>query len=349
MAEFILGSQESDLFPEEVKQCINDPDMQDVINSVQTQDLFVPVEDQQHYILQAPTPSPTCTMLCTEDYPGPYEFEVQVSGESSGKNWQFSYALNKLFITMITPIHLSFKCNSYPSGMYVRAIPVFCESKDFQFPVERCLHHRIPTYKHNEGLDANICDHVIATEHPQALYEFDKVSGRTSVRVLLDSPQAGSDSVNIAFKFMCKNSCISGMNRRATDVIFTLENSDSVVFGRQKMKVRICSCPKRDKTKEEQDLKPQVPHGKRLMHQNNSVSPIIKQRKQDHESELKISVSSMEQYLAVLDYANYSLRKTLRIEERDPTEEELRLLKEYDQELKTFEKHARKKNGEHPM
>ena len=65
--------------------------------------------------------------------------------------FQFSYDLNKLFINMNTIIHISFKCNTFPSGLYVRAIPVFCESVDFQNPVDRCLHHRSRANKHNDG------------------------------------------------------------------------------------------------------------------------------------------------------------------------------------------------------
>jgi len=32
-------------------------------------------------------PSPTCAMPTTDEYPGPYGFEIQIDGRSSGKNW----------------------------------------------------------------------------------------------------------------------------------------------------------------------------------------------------------------------------------------------------------------------
>jgi hypothetical protein len=69
-----------------------------------------------------------------------------------------------------------------------------------------------------------LIDYVLHIDHPQAVYEFDEKSGRYSVRMPLSHPQAGTDWVTMAFKFMCKNSCPSGMNRRKTEVIFTLEN-----------------------------------------------------------------------------------------------------------------------------
>ena len=74
------------------------------------------------------------------------------------------------------------------------------------------------------GVAEYIYDHVVRIENPQALYDYNDTSRRRSVRVLLDSPQAGSDWVTVAFKFMCKNSCLSGMNRRPIEVIFTLED-----------------------------------------------------------------------------------------------------------------------------
>jgi hypothetical protein len=69
-----------------------------------------------------------------------------------------------------------------------------------------------------------LIDYVLHIDHEQAIYEFDEKSGRYSVRMALSRPQAGTDWVTMAFRFMCKNSCLSGMNRRPTEVIFTLEN-----------------------------------------------------------------------------------------------------------------------------
>jgi hypothetical protein len=77
----------------------------------------------------------------------------------------------------------------------------------------------------NAGVRDELLDHVVRIDHQEAVYEYDVISERRSVRVALGHPQAGTDWITVAFKFMCKNSCISGMNRRPVEVIFTLEDS----------------------------------------------------------------------------------------------------------------------------
>ena len=69
-----------------------------------------------------------------------------------------------------------------------------------------------------------LIDYVLHTDHSKAVYEKDPTSGRHSVRVSLDHPQAGAEWVTVPYRFMCKSSCDGGMNRRLTEVIFTLEN-----------------------------------------------------------------------------------------------------------------------------
>jgi hypothetical protein len=75
------------------------------------------------------------------------------------------------------------------------------------------------------GFDGTLLDHVIRIDHAEAIYDYDESSKRPSVYVALGHPQAGTDWVTVAFKFVCQNSCISGMKRRPIEVIFTLEDS----------------------------------------------------------------------------------------------------------------------------
>lgn len=75
------------------------------------------------------------------------------------------------------------------------------------------------------------------------------------------------ETVRVNYQFMCKNSCPSGMNRRAVDVIFTLEDGCGQVLGRRKLSVRVCSCPKRDKEKEEKEFR------EHLQSQNHGSAP----------------------------------------------------------------------------
>lgn len=74
------------------------------------------------------------------------------------------------------------------------------------------------------GLDRKLIEYVLHADHSKAVYEKDCTSGRHSIRVSLGPPQAGAEWVTVPYKFMCKSSCDGGMNRRLTEVIFTLEN-----------------------------------------------------------------------------------------------------------------------------
>lgn len=55
----------------------------------------------------------------------------------------------------------------------------------------------------------------------------------------------------IQLLFTCQNSCSGGINRKSTSLIFSLENANGVMFGRRILHFKVCSCPKRDKDKEE--------------------------------------------------------------------------------------------------
>ncbi|XP_069701376.1 cellular tumor antigen p53-like [Periplaneta americana] len=363
MTESFSSSQESDILPPEFKTVLT-AEYAEIINTVQVEDPYtadVQVEEvnsidieqlhalefsdvENSILLLAPlpsTPSPTCVMPATEEYVGPYNFEIQIDGRSSGKNWVFSYDLYKLFINMNSAIHLGFKCDGAPPGLYIRALPVYCGTEAFQEPVVRCLHHRCQNDVHNQGILDAVLDHVMRIDSPKAIYDFDESSKRRSVRVALDAPQAGSEWVTIAFKFMCKNSCTSGMARRPIEVIFTLENENGVVFGRHKMKVRICSCPKRDKLKEEEDLKWKngntVPNGKRALSPAAAQVGTRPAKQKFGEFLRQIPVLGLEEFLDVTDYAQSRLLRKLRIEKREPTENEQALLQKYKHELSLHE------------
>lgn len=362
------SSQESDILPPEYKNVLT-AEYAEIINTVQQIEdpysndgdqgeetlildydtvlhnqfsTFELSNAQDSILLVAPlqsTPSPTCAMPATEEYVGPYGFEIQVDGRSSGRNWVFSYELYKLFINMNSAIHLGFKCDAAPQGLYVRALPIYCDAESFQEPVVSCLYHGSPNVL-NQGFGKTVLDHILRIDSPNAIYDCDESSKRRSVRVALDPPQAGSDWVTIAFKFMCKNSCTSGMFRRAIQIIFTLEDSSHTVLGRHNMKVRICSCPKRDKQKEE-DVKRKnanlIPHGKRTRTPTlpETGSRPTKQKKFD--DFIQVPALGLKEWLDITDYAQSRLLRRLRIEKREPTEREDFLLKKYAHDLSTYE------------
>lgn len=304
----------------------------------------VPVQEPQtaiqsaqfHDLLVSSRPSPTCAMPSTEEYPGPHGFEIHIDGRSSGTKWMFSHKINKLFITLKTVIHLGFKCDNFGDGLFIRALLVYCDAEAFQEPVVRCLHHKFIDHRDNAGIDVKLIAYVLHIDHPQAVYEFDEKSGRYSVRMALSRPQAGTDWVTMAFKFMCKNSCLSGMNRRPTEVIFTLESESGAVLGRRKMKVRICSSPKRDITKAEIDS--EAKQEQKTSEGKVAIPPPPdpqnhRGKKLKFDEFFQQAFLGEEEFLDVTLCAQARIKRKLKVENRQPTEKEATLLQKYELDL----------------
>lgn len=80
-------------------------------------------------------------------------------------------------------------------------------------------------------IPSHVWDHIIRCNNMEAIYFGDKTKGvHLSVVVPLSKPQTGSETVREMFKFMCKNSCPSGMNRRPIQILFTIEDEKLVLF-----------------------------------------------------------------------------------------------------------------------
>ncbi|CAH1245834.1 TP63 [Branchiostoma lanceolatum] len=119
--------------------------------------------------------------------------------------------------------------------------------------------------------------HVLLLK-PVYLFWYGVVDHPVQVHVLLLKPVSGTEWSTILYKFMCRSTCL---NRRSMAVVFTLEDSRelvnhgfghtkkvaAVVLGRQAVKIKICSCPGRDREQDEEALLPQPAPGskKRLM------------------------------------------------------------------------------------
>uniref|UniRef100_A0A1B6JTJ9 p53 DNA-binding domain-containing protein n=1 Tax=Homalodisca liturata TaxID=320908 RepID=A0A1B6JTJ9_9HEMI len=210
--------------------------------------------------------SPTSTIPCRDDYPGPLEFEIFLdSATAHRRSWVFSHKLNKVFIDMEKSLLVKFRIKNYMSGLLVRALPVYSMADYVSVPVQRCTLHELnfdtQRLAHTDKPPYCFCvnfdwvRHVVQSSHSQAIYHYDSESDRHSVLVPLEQPPVGADFSTVEYHFTCKTSCPLGMNRKPIDVIFTLETEQCEVIGRQIMAVKICSCPKRDKEKEEADVK----------------------------------------------------------------------------------------------
>ncbi|XP_063906616.1 cellular tumor antigen p53-like isoform X2 [Zophobas morio] len=215
---------------------------------------FKYIQDANYMSDYQPFPPSEPQQLCNSDYAGPYAFEVFVDPNVMKNPWEYSALLNKIYIDMKHkfPINFSVKSHDPEQKMFVRVMPMFEEDRYFQEPVHRCICHGQAQDPTNNGVSELVAQHIIRCDNPNARYFGDKNLGRRlSVVIPLSSPQVGTDSVKEFFHFVCKNSCVGGMNRRPIQIVFTLEDVCGTVRGRRVLCVRICSCPKRDREKEE--------------------------------------------------------------------------------------------------
>nr|CAH7760946.1 unnamed protein product [Callosobruchus chinensis] len=212
------------------------------------------------------TPAPVAeNVLTNEEYTGPYNFEVLIDPNGSKNAWVYSVPLNKVYMNMKIPFPVDFRVHHRPDfQLYIRTTPVYSAPQFAHENVYRCINHEFAI----EEVPCNVPQHIIRCNNRLAEYDGDKTRNeRLSVVIPFAMPQTGTDNVREMFEFVCKNSCpMPGMNRRAIEVIFTLEDMSRNIYGRQVLNVRVCSCPKRDKEKDEKEyytgkLKP--PQGKK--------------------------------------------------------------------------------------
>ncbi|XP_023239106.1 cellular tumor antigen p53-like isoform X2 [Centruroides sculpturatus] len=186
----------------------------------------------------------------TTNWEGPYGFDISFqSEENKNSNCVYSEVKDKLFVDMNVACSLRVKLkNPPPDGSKIRVMPIFSKPEFLTKVVKRCLIHSAPTNSNNDGHPAP--QHLIRCDHEFAQYVDDPVTGRQSVVVPYENPQVGTDFTVYIYRFMCRSSCTGGLNRRATQAIFTLEK-DGDLLGRKVLNVRICACPVRDKNSEE--------------------------------------------------------------------------------------------------
>lgn len=209
--------------------------------------LYVRQGDQQYCVPAIPAPT---SVPARDEFPGNYDFQLMLNHQASSKNWIYSQSLAKVFIQMDEVLPLRFKWQPSIDGLYLRTRMSYVLEQHRSEPVFRCHNHKAMPSRANTGLDLAIINHVVRCVDRPSLYE-ELPGGHHSIRTPLGIPEIGAIYVPVHYKFQCKNSCTSGMNRRATELIFTLEDEQQNVLGRRRLLVRICSCPKRDKQKEE--------------------------------------------------------------------------------------------------
>lgn len=222
---------------------------------------------QQQYPIQQATPITEMllehmdkTPTLDEHHDPMFNFNVDLNGENSGKSsWMYSSRLKKVFVKMGQPctFNLSYQSLDYQE-LYVRAMLVCSTADDMHQPVYRCDNHRISDNS-NPDLPEDVKAHVMRCFNPTARYIGSKTGvafkDRLAVLLPLGSTNQDQASLNISLEFVCQNSCRI-INRRATAIIFTLEDAHKRILGKKSLHLKVCSCPKRDKQKEEANLTP---------------------------------------------------------------------------------------------
>lgn len=183
-------------------------------------------------------------------------FQLHINQACLGKSGTYySDQLKKFFTKMDTTSHIEVSYNDMPETRQVnlRAMVVFTD--DISAPVKRCNNHKGGDL--NNDIDCAKKESVIRSENSGVVYvglpDGKNFNDRLSMLIPLSSSSDGRDVIkqSIALKFLCQNSCIG---RKTTCVIFTLESKRGDILSKRILNVKVCSCPKRDKDKEEDKI-----------------------------------------------------------------------------------------------
>ncbi|KAK2582883.1 hypothetical protein KPH14_008959 [Odynerus spinipes] len=243
------------------------------------------------------------TIPTKEEFPGHLNFQLLLPNQSTSKHWVYSQTLQKVFINMEQTLPLRFKWEPPLDGLYLRTSMVFSLDQYRNDPVQRCHNHMASSNRSNQDIDPRLIKHVVRCSDPLSMYE--ERNEHLSIVTPLRTPQAGSQYVQMYFQFLCKNSCTSGMNRRPTELVFTLEDGRYKIIGRRRLLVRVCSCPKRDKEKEEADAMNTLPSAKKrkLSHPMPQNKKVMLPSCDTHVYNVQLNIIGKENYLAVMKYA----------------------------------------------
>ena len=216
------------------------PDLEPVANAVATTAPVCSIAAPR----QVSSPG-TCRDVNTVQWPGRNGFQILFPPPPitrTTRTTEYSAELNKLYVVMDkwVEVRVVFK-EDPPGSTFIRAMPVFAEATDSAIPVKRCPHHAQPEDVSNNGFP--FPQHLIRFDTADAVYCEDLESGRLSV--------IAPYSASILVKFLCLGSCAGGLARRPLLVVFTAEEGRDTVLGREVVRVRVCSCPGRDRRSEE--------------------------------------------------------------------------------------------------
>ncbi|XP_058812941.1 cellular tumor antigen p53-like isoform X2 [Topomyia yanbarensis] len=176
-------------------------------------------------------------------------FQVSLPSEASDKtSWMYSEILRKLFVKMGNTCTFNVSLAAASDVATIVRVMVVCSApEDLHNPVSRCDNHRCSDK--SDILD-DIKTHVVRCKNEQVSYVGIKEGKIFEERLAVLVPLGHSNKTGITLEFVCQNSC-RNINRRATALVFTLENEAGEILGRQTFQIKICTNIKRDKLNEE--------------------------------------------------------------------------------------------------
>ncbi|XP_078694232.1 cellular tumor antigen p53-like isoform X1 [Branchiostoma floridae x Branchiostoma belcheri] len=219
-------------------------------------------QDRSPQVTSSVTSGPSATssdVPSTTVYPGPFSFQVgfppqTLKPKSKKLAWTWSEPCKMLYADFNKICPFNFKTvRPPPAGCIIRAMAVYLKHEHIGLPVKRCATHR-----ENDFNNSDPPAHFLHCRGKAVEYRQDPSTGRHSVIIPYEHPQAGTEWSTILYKFMCRSTCL---NRRSMAVVFTLEDCSGSVLGRQAVKIKICSCPGRDREQDEEGLLPQPAPG----------------------------------------------------------------------------------------
>lgn len=182
-----------------------------------------------------------------------YDFDLLVPPD---QNNNVVFSQSKLFIKMGSrmTINLSYREQSRNEQLFLRAMIIFSKPAEMHLPVKRCANHRV---LNQQNAEPQMLSSILKINDPKAHYigteEGQTFQERLSVVIPIDNynyDENGKIAQSVGLEFGCQNSCSSGINRRPTSIVFTLENQTYDLLGKSAIEFKVCSCPKRDSERE---------------------------------------------------------------------------------------------------
>ena len=132
-------------------------------------------------------------------------------------------------------------------------LPIISDASNYGEPVGMCPYYA----SSSDQINTNFWypHHLIRLDNERCKHEKDESSRRLSILFPVQTPHKVTDRTRDLMKFMCLGSDVGGINRRPLKVIFTLETGGGQVVGRKVFDVRICSCSRSDKAREEENMR----------------------------------------------------------------------------------------------